>query len=388
MARIAHITTPQGTTTSLSPEDVNEIALALFDLAVAERAPVERPAQPLATPKPYYHGTWGDWAGLPSPQPDRSTGFANVWPTGIFVSPELEFAEGIVGENASGLDYRPKVRIFETSLSRDQIYGGEGVHPIVPPGQDERDLYLPVGWGQLLDELKPYLNPERQGWDVREAIDAYLADHPDRREKLPANWEQHIEEAGMYNQTGFFHDALEDYWQEVSEDIAGWALGGVEGDHGLGGWQYSDSVEWAQGQIDSREWERDPRHVAIKPPNYYRSGDFGYDSDQVIILKPFGVRWTDIHADFIPDPYQDLESIREIRGMADLPGNEWLRRIVRKTGERADWLTREELTPQDWDALKHTEWWTRESAPGWWPSIEFSDPEEALGFDPSAPRRG
>lgn len=147
-------------------------------------------------------------------------------------------------------------------------------------------------------------------------------------------------------------------------------------------------MRWTNEALGSGEWDSDPRRVAIRPPNYYRDGDFGYDSDQIIILRPFEVAWTDIRGEFLSDlildPYDDhLQSIRDIRELGRLEGNEWLRRITERVEEQADWLTEEELTPEDWEVMRRTRYWDYDAAPAYWPSMPIHSVEDALGFDPA-----
>lgn len=233
MARLAQLATPRGTF-AVSRNDLDEIAFALFDLAVAERA--SAPVPPPETSERYFHGTVGDWVGLPQPMPDKSVGYLEGWPTGIFASPDIESAEG-VANISGGLATRPMTRIYEARIPKDRIYGGPRIHSPMPPGQDERDLYLPRGWGRLLDELAPHMDERQHGWDVREAIDAYIAADPSGREKLPSGWEAHIKGAKDIEHGGRlrFEDALEDHWSVEAEEIA--AGLSVEDDHELlGGW--------------------------------------------------------------------------------------------------------------------------------------------------------
>ena len=384
---MARLTTPTGAV-QLPHRNVNDISYALFDLAVAQavadRVKVPEPS-PLATP--YYHGTSGDWAGLPSPIPYGDHIYANFtksWPPAIFASPDIRNALLLGRYKGTGRS-RKEERVYETHLSPDQIYGSAG-HPPLPPGQDERDLIYPLGWGRLLDKLTPYFDPEEDGWDewdVWEAIEAYLEDHPEEEENLPSEWYAHIEMAEKYgDDKSSFVDALEEYWSDIAPKYVESEKMGFHTGDTLGGWHFSTAVDWARDAVNSGEWARDPRHVALNPPEHPM--EWEEDKGEILILNPLGVRWTDIHADFIPDPDNYVESIRDIRDMRGLRGNEWLRRIVDRVDDQADRLVNQDMTARDWRALRRRRWGRLRDMPQPYPSVSpVTTIKDALGFYPN-----
>lgn len=110
-AKMPTLTDRQGARRTYGDKD---LALALLDLAVAEQVnpptdadlelwnQVVQPQnldygwvqEPVPTPGIYYHGTAGDWAGLPSPGKDYGD-HDNLWPTALFVSPRYEHSLAI-----------------------------------------------------------------------------------------------------------------------------------------------------------------------------------------------------------------------------------------------------------------------------------------------------
>ena len=124
----------------------DELALALFDLALAERVnpPTEadlaawetlrkEDAKGLRTlfgtediylqvPGVFYHGTSGDWAGLPLPTPDRPTDHHQGWPTALFVSPYFDHALRLGGFSQTPGATRMDARVYVGGLDDERIH--------------------------------------------------------------------------------------------------------------------------------------------------------------------------------------------------------------------------------------------------------------------------
>ena len=345
--------------------DAGELAYGLFDLAVSERAAqrirpmVEEPPDDTYRTE-YYHGAGGDWTGLPSPMPDTSS-YGNLWPTAVFASPDFESAHALADQKGG---YRKIPRVYEAHIpAPERVWKGDP--PLVPPGDDPRDFRLPKGWGALLEALTPYMDPSQEGWDVSEAIDRYLQANPSAIPSLPRSWQTVIEETRNFRPyASDFRDALSQYWDEV-EPLMSMVLQPEE----QSGWQYDSVIDWTRRAADAREWER-AGAVGIMPPDYAR---YPEDEGQVLILKPFGVRWSDVWGEFLIAPYgPKMESIREIRAAKGIPGNEWLRRMDARVQRRADRLA----GGADWPALAAREYWTDPNPPAVWPSVDIAKDEE------------
>ena len=148
--------------TSLMRDDSADLALSLYELALAERVnpPTDRDLATWETtrqgdpeglltrfhphnwgklPNVYYHGTSGDWAGLPLPTPDRP-GENEPWPTALFVSPHYGYAL-FLGNVKRDADHksriRPDTRVFVGGLDESRLeQPPDSGQPKLPPTFD------------------------------------------------------------------------------------------------------------------------------------------------------------------------------------------------------------------------------------------------------------
>ena len=168
----------------------DDLALAFFDLALAERVnpPTdqdlgnwelmrrrdEEGLQTLLKPEPFdeqtgvfYHGTSGDWAGLPIPSPDMPGGDHQGWPTALFVSPYFGYSRylGGFGKDPKALT-RDETRVYVGGLDDERIY--QPIHQPMRSPIPTHDYSGAIRWtNQQIYELGDRIAPKGEFAAIR-----------------------------------------------------------------------------------------------------------------------------------------------------------------------------------------------------------------------------
>ena len=272
----------------------NELALALFDLAVAERVnpPTERdldrwetmrgrdedklptlfkPDDYRETEGIFYHGTSGDWAGLPIPAPDKPSEENEVWPTAIFVSPYIGHARTLADWKIPKRGrIRQEPRIWVGALDADQIY-----KPI------EAVWGIPSDYGEAIRWTNEQLRERATEFDYPAGYAGIM----------PPYYEDYEEDEGQV----LVLDPFALRWVDI-------ALGGdlsVRGARELGG---RAGFEWI-GALDRHAQQAADRLVARTPTQALRLHQW-HDDRRAVGDVIQHTRWPAISGNV--DPYVDL----------------------------------------------------------------------------------